>query len=107
MKVAFIGMGTMGAPMALNLLKAGHTVTVHNRTRDRELPVAEAGAQRAESPAAAAEGAEVVITCVSDTPDVEAVLLGEQGVVHGAAPAPSWWICLPSAPPSPKPCQPP
>jgi 3-hydroxyisobutyrate dehydrogenase len=86
MKVAFIGMGTMGAPMALNLLKAGHTVTVHNRTRDRELPVAEAGAQRAESPAAAAEGAEVVITCVSDTPDVEAVLLGEQGVVHGAAP---------------------
>jgi 3-hydroxyisobutyrate dehydrogenase len=86
MKVAFIGMGTMGAPMALNLLKAGHTVTVHNRTRDREIPVAEAGAQRAESPAAAAEGAEVVITCVSDTPDVEAVLLGEQGVVHGAAP---------------------
>lgn len=86
MKVAFIGMGTMGAPMALNLLKAGHSVTVHNRTRDREIPVAEAGAQRAESPAAAAEGAEVVITCVSDTPDVETVLLGEQGVVHGAAP---------------------
>lgn len=86
MKVAFIGMGTMGAPMALNLLKAGHTVTVHNRTRDRELPVAEAGAERAESPATAAAAADVVITCVSDTPDVEAVLLGEQGVVHGATP---------------------
>ncbi|MDA0867813.1 MAG: NAD(P)-binding domain-containing protein, partial [Cyanobacteria bacterium] len=63
MKVAFIGMGTMGAPMALNLLKAGFEVTVHNRTRDRELPVAAAGAQRAESPAAAAAAAEVVITC--------------------------------------------
>lgn len=85
MKVAFIGMGTMGAPMALNLLKAGFEVTVHNRTRDRELPVAAAGAQRAESPAAAAAGAEVVITCVSDSPDVEAVLLGDQGVIQGAA----------------------
>ena len=42
MKVAFIGMGTMGAPMALNILKAGHEVTVHNRTRKREKTVAEA-----------------------------------------------------------------
>jgi len=42
MKIAFIGMGTMGAPMALNLLKAGHQVTVHNRTRHREQPVIEA-----------------------------------------------------------------
>lgn len=84
MKVAFIGMGTMGAPMALNLLKAGHDVTVHNRTRDRELPVAEAGASRAESPQAASVGAEIIITCVSDSADVEAVILGEQGVMHGA-----------------------
>ena len=84
-KVAFIGMGTMGVPMALNLLKAGYDVTVHNRTRDRELPVAEAGAQRADSPQTAAANAEVIITCVSDTPDVEAVILGEQGVIHGAA----------------------
>ena len=85
MKVAFIGMGTMGAPMAMNLLKAGHEVTVHNRTRDREIPVAEAGAHRAASPQAAATAAEVIITCVSDTPDVEAVILGDQGVIHGAA----------------------
>jgi 3-hydroxyisobutyrate dehydrogenase len=85
-KVAFIGMGTMGAPMALNLLKAGFEVTVHNRTRDREQSVAAAGAQRADSPQAAAAAAEVVITCVSDTPDVEAVILGEQGVIHGAKP---------------------
>ena len=41
MKVAFIGMGTMGAPMALNILKAGHDVTVNNRTREREIPVAD------------------------------------------------------------------
>lgn len=86
MQVAFIGMGTMGAPMALNLLKAGHQVTVHNRNRQREEPVAAAGARRAESPAAAAQGAEVVITCVSDTPDVEQVILGESGVIYGAQP---------------------
>jgi 3-hydroxyisobutyrate dehydrogenase len=85
-KVAFIGMGTMGAPMALNLLKAGHGVIVHNRTRDREVPIAEAGAERADSPAAAAETAEVVITCVSDTADVEQVILGENGVMAGARP---------------------
>jgi 3-hydroxyisobutyrate dehydrogenase len=84
MKVAFIGMGTMGAAMALNLLKAGHAVTVHNRTREREAPVAAAGARRAASPREAAAGAEIVVTCVSDTPDLEAVLLGENGVVHGA-----------------------
>lgn len=86
MKVAFIGMGTMGAPMALNLLEAGYEVTVHNRTRDREQPMAEAGAKRAESPSATAMGADVIITCVSDTPDVEAVILGDQGIIHGAAP---------------------
>ena len=85
MKVAFIGMGTMGVPMALNVLKAGHEVTVHNRTRDRELAVAEAGGNRAESPKAAATGAEVIITCVSDTPDVEQVILGDNGVIYGAA----------------------
>ena len=84
MKVAFIGMGTMGAPMALNILKAGHEVTVHNRTREREVPVAEAGATRAASPREAAAGAEIVITCVSDTPDVENVILGEDGVIDGA-----------------------
>ena len=84
MKVAVVGLGTMGAPMALNLLKAGHQVTVHNRTRDRELPLEQAGAQRAETPAAAAAQAEVIVTCVSDTPDVQAVILGEHGVIQGA-----------------------
>ena len=84
MKVTFIGMGTMGGPMALNILKAGHVVTVHNRTREKEVPVAEAGAHRAASPREASEGAEIIITCVSDTPDVEEIILGEDGVIDGA-----------------------
>jgi len=74
----------MGAPMAVNLLKAGYEVTVHNRTRQREVPVAAAGAQRAESPQAAAAGADIIITCVSDSPDVTQVILAEQGVMAGA-----------------------
>jgi len=83
-KVAFIGMGTMGAPMAKNLMEAGFAVTVYNRTRERELPLAEGGAARAASPRLAAAEADVIVTCVSDTPDVEAVLLGDEGVIHGA-----------------------
>ncbi len=84
MKVAFIGMGTMGAPMALNILKAGYEVTVNNRTREKEAPLAEAGARRAASPREASEGAEIIIICVSDTPDVEEIILGDNGVIHGA-----------------------
>jgi len=86
MKIAFIGMGTMGMGMALNILKAGYSLTVHNRTRAREAPVVEQGAKAAASPMEAAAGADLVITCVSDTPDVEAVILGEKGVMHGARP---------------------
>ena len=86
MNVAFIGMGTMGVPMAMNILKAGHEVTVTNRTREKEAPLAEAGARRAATPCLAAEDAELVIICVSDTPDVQAVVLGKDGVIHGAAP---------------------
>jgi len=84
MKVAFIGLGTMGAGMALNILRAGHQVTVHNRTREKEKAVAEKGAHRAESPREAAADAEIIVTMVSDTPDVEAVVLGENGVIYGA-----------------------
>ncbi len=83
MKIAFIGLGTMGAPMALNLLKAGYEVSVHNRTREREETLAARGAKRAASPKEAAEGADIVITNVSDTPDVEAVVLGAEGAIHG------------------------
>ena len=84
MKIGFIGLGTMGVGMALNILKAGHDVTVHNRTREKEEAVAGEGARRAESPRQAAEGAEIIITMVSDTPDVEAVVLGAEGIIHGA-----------------------
>lgn len=82
--VAFIGLGTMGSPMASNLVRAGFEVTVHNRTREREVPLQELGASRADSPAEAAAGAEVIVTIVSDTPDVEEVLFGERGVIEGA-----------------------
>ena len=84
MKIGFIGLGTMGVGMSLNLLKAGHEVSVHNRTREKEEIVAGEGAQRAESPRQAAEGAEIIITMVSDTPDVEEVVLGAEGIIHGA-----------------------
>ena len=85
MKIAFVGLGTMGVGMSLNILKAGHEVTVHNRTREKEETVAKEGARRAESPKAAAEGAEIIVTIVSDTPDVEEVVLGANGIIHGAA----------------------
>jgi len=86
MKVSFIGMGTMGTAMALNIIKAGHEVTVHNRSREKEEPVAKAGARRAGSPKEASQEADIIITCVSDTPDVEGVVLGENGVIQGAQP---------------------
>ena len=83
MKIAYIGLGTMGVPMARNLLKAGFDVTVHNRTREKEEALAADGAARAASPKEAAEGADVVITNVSDTPDVKAVVMGKDGAIHG------------------------
>jgi 3-hydroxyisobutyrate dehydrogenase len=86
MRVAVIGLGTMGAPMARHLLAAGHEVTVHNRTRSREEPLEALGAHRAESPAAAAAAAEAVLTCVSDTPDLEHIVMGPGGVAAGLAP---------------------
>ncbi|HEY0008978.1 MAG TPA: NAD(P)-dependent oxidoreductase [Tepidisphaeraceae bacterium] len=81
--VAFIGTGIMGLPMARRLLAAGVALTVHTRTRSRAQPLIESGAIWADSPAEAA-GANVVLVCVSDTPDVQSVLLGEGGVVAGA-----------------------
>lgn len=81
MKLAWIGLGTMGAPMAQRLVDAGYEVTVHNRTREREEQVT--GAKRAVSPKEAAEGRDVVFTMVSDTPDLEAVVTGEDGALRG------------------------
>lgn len=81
MTLAFIGLGTMGAPMAQRLVDAGYDVTVHNRTREREEQVR--GAKRAATPKEAARGQDVVFTMVSDTPDAEAVITGERGVLYG------------------------
>ena len=87
MKVAVVGLGTMGGPMADNLIKAGFEITVHNRTRSKEEDFEKLGATRAETPAAAAAHAEIVLTCVSDTADVDSVLLGqEQGVINELQP---------------------
>jgi 3-hydroxyisobutyrate dehydrogenase len=83
-KIGFIGMGIMGRPMAKNLLAAGHEVTVYNRTESRCEEVVAAGAAKASTPAECASGKDVVITIVTDSPDVEEVLFGEDGAVSGA-----------------------
>jgi 3-hydroxyisobutyrate dehydrogenase len=85
-RIGFVGLGTMGASMAANLLRAGSPLTVWNRTPDRAGPLLEMGAQTAESAAGVAARSDIVVICVSDTPDVEAVLFGSGGVVEGAAP---------------------
>lgn len=83
--VGVVGLGTMGAPMAGHLIDAGHTIAVWNRTASKADALVERGARRALSPADAAALADVVLTCVSDSPDLEAVVLGADGVIHGIA----------------------
>ncbi len=82
--IGFIGLGIMGAPMALRLVKAGHRVTVYNRTASRAEPLVAAGARQAPTPRACAEGNDVVLSIVTDSPDVEQVLLGPDGAAAGA-----------------------
>ena len=83
-RIGFIGLGIMGRGMSHNLLKAGFDVRVWNRTRARMDALIDAGATAGESPADVAAHSDIIITCVSDTADVEAVVLGENGVIHGA-----------------------
>ncbi|MCL7462949.1 NAD(P)-dependent oxidoreductase [Pseudomonas sp. NW5] len=86
-KVAFIGLGVMGYPMAGHLQRAGHEVCVYNRTASRAQQwVAEFGGTQAESPREAAAGAQWVMTCVGNDDDLRAVVLGEQGAFAGMAP---------------------
>src|SRR4051794_36247130 len=82
--VAFLGLGTMGASMAANLARAGFPVTAWNRTPGRAPELAELGVRVAATPAEAAAAADIVVICVSDTKDVEAVLFGPDGLVEGA-----------------------
>ncbi|UCF19616.1 MAG: NAD(P)-dependent oxidoreductase [Gemmatimonadota bacterium] len=83
MKVGFVGQGKMGVPMTLNLIWDGHEVTVFNRTREKTQAAAEEGARVVESPAQAADGADVVVTILSDDAAVEAVVFAEDGVLGG------------------------
>lgn len=85
-KIGFIGLGIMGGRMALNLLRAGYSLTVYNRTQEKTQPVAKAGASVAGSPAEVAQNSEVVITMVSDSAALQSVVLGPGGVLEGLQP---------------------
>jgi 2-hydroxy-3-oxopropionate reductase len=84
-RVGFIGLGIMGAPMARHLLAAGFPLTVHSRSPGPVDALVEAGASRASSAAELARASDVVVTMLPDTPDVEHVMLGDDGVSSGAA----------------------
>jgi len=84
MNLGFVGLGIMGRPMALNLRKAGHALWVYGRRAQSMQPLVEAGATACASPQEVAANADVIFIIVSDTPDVEQVILGDKGVIHGA-----------------------
>src|SRR3954452_2138207 len=86
-RVAFCGLGIMGGPMAANLAEAGFELSVYTRTREKadRFATEHENATAAGSPREAAEGASTVITMVPDAPEVEEVLLGDEGAVHGLA----------------------
>ena len=84
-KIGFIGLGGMGKPMATNLIKKGYSLTVWNRTRYKMDDLLEMGAQGAESPKEVAQKSDIVITMVADSPDVEEVILGPNGVKDGVS----------------------
>jgi 3-hydroxyisobutyrate dehydrogenase len=82
-RVGFVGMGTMGVAMAANIARAGFPLIVWNRTPGRAGPVLELGATEARTPRELAQNSDVIVICVSDTPDVEAALFGDDGVAAG------------------------
>lgn len=83
-KLGFVGLGIMGLPMALNLRRAGFEVAVYNRTTSRGDALKAEGAKVCASPKEVAENADIIFTCVSDTPDVEHVIFGAGGIIEGA-----------------------
>ncbi len=85
-RIGFLGLGTMGAAMAGHLVRSGRPVTVWNRSPGRAGPLVDLGATEAPTPGAVAAASDVVLLCVSDTPDVEAILFGPGGLVEGARP---------------------
>ena len=88
--IAVIGLGIMGLPMAINLVKAGHTVTGFNRSQDKIDKLVSEGGKGATSIAEAVKDADVVITMVPDSPDVEGVVSGPDGVFANAKPGALW-----------------
>lgn len=84
MKIGFVGLGIMGRPMALNILKGGYALNVWARRAESMQPLLEAGAVGCASPAEVAAQSDIVISVVADAPDVAEVALGERGVVRGA-----------------------
>jgi 3-hydroxyisobutyrate dehydrogenase len=84
MRIGFIGLGNMGGPMALNIIRAGHDVTVHDVRREAGAPHLEAGAKWADSAREIAAQCDVIMTSLPGPRDVEAVALGETGIIHGA-----------------------
>jgi 3-hydroxyisobutyrate dehydrogenase len=86
MRIGFIGLGNMGGPMALNLMKAGHTLVVHDVRREAAAPHLERGAKWAASPRETARESDLILTSLPGPPEVEAVALGADGVIHGANP---------------------
>ena len=85
-RIGFIGLGLMGSGMSMNLLRAGFPLTIWNRTPSKMKPLLDAGAGGAGSPREVAEMSDVVVDIVTDSPDVEEVLLGPEGVIQGARP---------------------
>jgi len=83
-KIGLIGLGIMGKPMGKNLLNAGFLLTVWNRTAARMDELVALGARGAASPQEVAENSDIIITMVSDSPDVQQVIMGDAGVIHGA-----------------------
>jgi 2-hydroxy-3-oxopropionate reductase len=84
MKVGFIGLGIMGKPMSKNLLKAGYDLVIYSRTPSKIDELVIAGARAAQSPKELASQSDVIITMLPNSPEVKAVVLGENGVIEGA-----------------------
>ncbi len=84
-RIGYIGLGLMGKPIARNLMKAGYSLTVHNRSRPAVDELVAEGASEARTPKEVAEASDVVFTNLPDSPDVEAVVLGEEGVIEGCS----------------------
>src|SRR5262245_64409488 len=82
--IGFIGLGIMGRPMAKNLLKAGHSLVVHSRSRGPVDEIVSAGAKAGSSPNDVAARCDVLITMLPNSPDVEQVALGKDGIIEGA-----------------------